>query len=71
MAQALVVRGVIIYNLENNIFQVLGVGRFTPSHHHFPLDIWKPRGNFHMKKPQGMLFGKFELTHRETYVDVA
>ena len=51
----------LIFNLENNIFQVVGVKRFTPSLHHFPLDIWKPGGSFHMKKPQGMLLGKFEF----------
>ena len=33
-----------LFNLENNIFQVVGVERFTPSLHHFPLDIWKPGG---------------------------
>ena len=40
-----------LFNLENNSFQVVGVGRgFTPSLHHFLLDIWKPGGSFHMKK---------------------
>ena len=34
-----------IFNLENNIFQVVGVeGGFTPSLLHFPLDIWKSGG---------------------------
>ena len=51
-----------IFNLENNIFQVVGVEcGFTPSLLHFPLDIWKSGGSFHMKTPQGMLFEKFEF----------
>ena len=39
-----------LFNLENNIFQVVGVERFTPSLHHFPLDIWKPRGELPYEK---------------------
>ena len=55
----------LILNLEINIFRVVGVGRFTPLLHHFPLDIWKPGGSFIMKKPQGILFGKLEFNSYE------
>ena len=42
------------------IFSKLQV-RSADSLHHFPLDIWKPGGSFHMRKRQGVPFGKFEF----------
>lgn len=53
-----------VFNLKNIYYSpsCCGGTDFTPSRHHFPLDISKPGGggDSHMKI-QGMLVEKFEL----------